>query len=486
MGDNLKEKTIGAFKWSAVDRFGQQIVQFIIGVILARLLSRADFGLIGMVMIFSALSFVLVESGFGQALVRKQDADERDFNTIFYTNIFIALLLYIILFFTTPLIATFFHQPQLVSIGRVMFIAIICNAMYLVPYVKLGRIMDFKTIAKVNILSTTLSGLFGVIMALTHFGVWSLVVQQVLYQFFRMVFFYLFVKWKPQLIYSFTVIRNFWNFSINLLGTYVLNVLFNNLYVLLIGRFYNLNQVGSYTQANKLSETFNFTFQSILVGSTYSMFSQIQTEDERFRRIFRELAKKVSVITFPVFFFLIAAAKPFIVILLSEKWIEAVPYFQLLCLAASFTPLYALTISALNSRGQSKTTFKIEIIKKFLILISVFSMFKFGINAMLWGYAMSSAIALSVAIFYLKQNLNHYIKHQFLDFAGTIIFGLIIALASFSLTFFIHHLIFLFILQITAAVIIYYFGVKFFYKELYNLGLNFLMKFSDKIKKSKI
>ena len=484
MGDNLKEKTIGALKWSAVDRFGQQIVQFIIGIILARLLSRADFGLIGMVMIFSALSFVLVESGFGQALVRKQDSDERDFNTIFYTNIFISLLLYIILFFTTPLIAVFFHQPQLVSIGRVMFVAIIFNAMYLVPYVKLGRIMDFKTIAKVNILSTTLSGFCGVIMAVTHFGVWALVVQQVLYQFFRMVFFHLFVKWKPQLIYSFSVIRNFWNFSINLLGTYVLNVLFNNLYVILIGRFYNISQVGSYTQANKLSETFSFTFQSILVGSTYSMFSQIQNEDERFRRIFRELAKKVSVITFPVFFFLIAAAKPLIVILLSDKWLEAVPYFQLLCLAAVFTPLYSLTISALNARGQSKTTFKIEIIKKILILISVFSMFNFGINAMLWGYAVSSAIALSVAIFYLKKNLNHYIKHQFVDFTGTIVFGLIIALASFCLTFFIHNLKFLFFLQVTTTGIIYFLGVKLFYKELYNMGLKFLLNFFYKFKKT--
>jgi len=482
MGDNLKEKTIGAFKWSAVDRFGQQFVQFVIGVILARLLTRADFGLIGMVMFFSAMSFVLVESGFGQALVRKPDVNETDYNTIFYTNIFISITLYLFLFFLTPSIANFFHQEELINIGRVIFSAVIFNAFYLVPYVQLGRIMDFKTIAKVNILSTSLSGLCGIILAITKFGVWALVIQQVLYQFFRMLFFHFFVKWKPKLIYSFSVIRNFWRFSINLLGTSVLNVLFNNLYVLLLGRYYNINQVGSYTQANKLSETFNFTFQSILIGSTYSMFSQIQSEDERFRRIFRELSKKVSIITFPVFFFLIASAKPFIVILLSEKWLEAVPFFQLLCMAAMFTPLYALTISALNSRGQSKVTFKIEIIKKGLILVSVFLMFKVGIIGLLWGYVVSSTIAYLVAVLYLKKELSHFIKHQLFDFIGTILFGIILALVIFSLKFLINDLIVLFVTQIAVTVIIYFLGVKLFYKEIYNMGMEFLLKFINKRK----
>jgi O-antigen/teichoic acid export membrane protein len=201
MGDNLKEKTLGAFKWSAVDRFGQQTVQFIIGILLARLLSPDDYGLLAKIMIFAALSFVLVESGFGQAIIRKSQVTELDYNTVFYTNIFISVLLYACMFFLFPYIAIFFGQPQLTVTGRVLFLAVLFNALYLVPYTMLGKIMDFKTIAKVNLLSTTLSGLTGIILAFTGFGVWALVLQQVTYHFFRMILFYFFVKWKPKLIY---------------------------------------------------------------------------------------------------------------------------------------------------------------------------------------------------------------------------------------------------------------------------------------------
>jgi O-antigen/teichoic acid export membrane protein len=474
MGDDLKKKMVGALTWSTIDRFGQQAVQFVIGIILARLISIADFGLIGMVMVFSALSFVLVESGFGLALVRKQDATETDFNTIFYFNIFTSVLLYCILFFSIPAISVFFKQPQLILIGRVIFLAILFNALYLVPFVKLGKAMDYKTIAKVNLISTALSGICGVVLAVMHFGVWALVAQQVLYHFFRMITFYSFVKWKPKLLFSFEVIRNFWSFSIHLLGTSILNVLFNNLYVLIIGKYYQKNEVGLYTQANKLSETFNFSFQAILLGSTYSLFSQIQNDEERFRRVFRELAQKTSIITFPIMLVLIAVAYPFIFVLLSEKWIPAVPYFQFLCLASLFGPLYTLNISALNSRGQSKITFRIEIIKKCLILLSVVICFNFGIFPMLWGYALATFIAYLISILYLKSNLTHYIKHQISDFSTSISVGVFIAICDYGLSYLIQNNHILLGAQVLLSAVLYFFCIKLFYNELYIKTFQFI------------
>ena len=474
MGDNLKNKMVGALTWSTIDRFGQQIVQFIIGLVLARLLTLDDCGLIGMIMIFSALSFVLVESGFGQALVRKQDANETDFNTIFYFNIFTSILLYLLLFFSIPFIALFFNQPQLVLLGRVIFLAILFNAFYLVPFVKLGKVMDFKTIAKVNLLSTALSGIAGVIIAVLNFGVWALVAQQVLYHFFRLIFFHAFVKWKPQWLFSFKVISDFWKFSIHLLGTSILNVVFNNLYVFLLGKFYPIKQVGLFSYANKLNETFNFSFQSILVGSTYSLFAQIQNDDERFRRIFREIARKTSIITFPIMLVLIAIAYPFIFVLLTDKWIEAVPYFQLLCLASLFSPLYALNISALNARGKSKITFRIEIIKKSLILLSVFFSFKFGIISMLWGYVLASTLAYLISILCLKTELKHYIKHQIFDFFGCIGVGSIVAICAFSLSYFIDNNHLLLISQIILSCILYLLCIRLLYIDLYNEGVKFV------------
>ena len=194
MGDNLKQKTVNALKWSTIDRFGQQAVQMIIGVILARLLSPSDYGLLGLIMIFSGLSFVLVESGFGQSLIRKKDANETDYNSVFYFNIFVSTFLYIILFFSIPYISNYFKQPQLVSIGRVIFLAILFNAFYLVPFAMMVKEMNFKSVAKVNFFATILSGLIGVTLAFLKYGVWSLVAQQVAFHFLRMFAYQHFVK----------------------------------------------------------------------------------------------------------------------------------------------------------------------------------------------------------------------------------------------------------------------------------------------------
>ena len=476
MGDELKKKMVNALTWTMVDRFGQQAIQLIIGLIFARLLSPSEFGLLGLVMVYAALSYVLVESGFTQALIRKQDADETDFNTVFYFNIFVSILLYFILYLTVPFIAEYFHQPQLIPIGRTVFLAIIFNALCLVPLTKLTKALDFKTIATINIISIIFSGSIGLTLAFMQLGVWALVAQQVLFNLFRAIAFQIFVKWRPQRIFSFNVIRGFWKFSLNLLGTSILNVLFNNLYVLLLGLYYPIKQVGYYTQANKLSDTFNFTFQSILTSSTYPLFAQIQNDDERFRRIFREIAKKTSIITFPIIIVIIAAAKPFIFVLLTEKFIPAVPYFQLLCLASLFAPLYTLNISALNSRGKSKVTFKIEIFKKITTLLSIIICFKFGFIVMLWGYVMACFLAFAFSTISLKKELKHYFKHQIIDFSTTILIGGFIAICAYSLSFIIQNNHVLLVTQIALSAILYLLSIKLFFNDLYNEVFQFVEK----------
>ena len=465
MGDNLKQKMLGALTWSTIDRFGQQAVQFVIGLFLARLLTPDDYGLIGMVMLFVALSNTFVDSGFVQALIRKQDANETDYNSVFYFNIFIAVILYTILFLSAPSIAAFFNQPKLVAICRAIFIGIIFNSMYLIPVAKMTKKMDFKNSAKINIISVTLSGFVGICFAFYGVGVWALVWQQVLFHFFRMVGLYSFVKWKPKAIFSFSVIRGLWGFSVNLLGTSILNMIFNYLYMIIIGKYYPKSQVGYYSQANKLNETTNYSFQTILVGSTYSLLVKIQNDDERFRRIFREIAQKTSLITFPIMLCLIAIAKPLISVLLTNKWLPSVSYFQLLCLATLLSPLYTLNTSALNSRGKSKITFRIEFIKKALILISVFISFQYGIIAMLVGYVISCTIAYLISILYLKKDLNHFIKHQLSDFVNSLLFGAGLALVLWIFHFIISNKYVLLTTQLLIGSIIYIIFIRFFYKD---------------------
>ncbi len=483
MGDNLKEKTIGALKWSAVDRFGQQIVQFIIGVILARLLTPEDYGLLGMIMIFAALSFVLVESGFGQAIIRKSQITELDYSTVFYTNIFISVFLYACMFFLFPYIAVFFGQPQLTATGRVLFLAVLFNALYLVPFTMLGKIMDFKTIAKVNLLSIALSGLTGILLAFIGFGVWSLVLQQVSYHFFRMILFYFFIKWKPKLIYSFQIIREFFGFSVNLLGTSALNVIFNYLYIIILGKFYPKSEVGYYSQANKLNDTFIFSFHTILVGSTYSLFSSIQNDEERFRRIFREIAGKTSLITFPAILVMIAVAEPFIVTLLSSKWLSAVVYFQLLALASLFSPIYTLNINALNSRGKSRATFQIEMIKKIFIVISVVAFFKYGVMTMLVGNAIAGILSYLISVLYLKNYTNHYIKHQIVDILPNIFLGLFLGLFAYLLSFIITNNYLLLTVQIATVLALYIMYIYKVHNDIFTKSRNYLIQQISSLKK---
>lgn len=482
MGDNLKNKTVNALKWSTVDRFGQQAIQFVIGIILARLLAPADYGLLGLIMIFAAFSFVLVESGFGQALIRKQEANDTDYNTVFYFNIIVSVLLYILLFFSAPLISRYFNQPQLTNIGRVIFLAILFNAFYLVPFAMMVKEMNFKSVAKVNLFATLLSGMIGVVLAILKFGVWSLVAQQVTFHFFRMIAYQYFVKWKPKALFSFKIIVEFWSYSIHILGTSLLNVIFNNLYVLILGKYYQKTDVGYYTQANKLSETFNFSFQQILLGSTFSMFSQIQDDTERLRRIFREITKKTAIISIPVMLVFIAIATPFISVLLSDKWLFSVHYFQLLCLASLTTPFFALNISILNARGFSKVTFKLELIKKGLILLSVLVCFHFGIISMLWGYGLSSFVAYLVSILYVKKDIQHYIKHQITDLLPGLLIGFMTAIPAFLLSYIFSNNFLLLSAQIVLILSIYVLSVRKMQPDLYLKASGFV---SEKMKNLK-
>lgn len=478
MSDNLKQKMIGALAWSSVDRFGQQAVQIIIGMILARLLSVEDYDIIALVIIFVSFSYVLVDSGFAQALIRKQDATETDYNSVFYFNISISVVLYVIFYFASPYIAVFFNNPQIRDVIRIILFAVIFNALYLIPFAKLSKAMDFKTMAKINIFATLGSGIVGVSLAFLDFNFWALVFQQISFHFFRMIFSVFFVRWKPSKTFSFSSIRSFSKFSAALLGTSMLNVLFNNIYVIILGKFYPKKEVGYYYQGNKLSETVNFTFQAILSGSSYSLFSKIQGDNERFVRVFRELARKTSLISFPLILGLIAAAEPLIEIAWSEKFLPSAPYFQLLCLASLFNPIYTLNMSALNASGHSKATFRIEMIKKAMIALSIAITFQFGVISMLWGLVVSSFVAFAISAFLLKKNIKHFIKHQISDFFESIFLGAIICVTLYLVGLLNIHTFALLPLQVIVAGTIYISAIKLRHRELYNNSLTFM---KDKI-----
>ncbi len=435
MGDNFKKNMIGALTWSSVYIFGVQVVQLLIGIILARILMPEHFGLVGILFVFFGLSTVIIDGGFGQGLIKKKQVDNADFSTIFFVNLTVSVVLYIILYLTAPFLARFFDQPDLTTLARIAFLAVLIFPLYQTQQIILLRNLNYKSLAIVNILSVAVSGTIAVLMAVNKYGVWSLICQQLAFHFLRLVLFNLHNRWKPEFTFNKGTIRELWGFTLPLFGQTVLNVIFNHIYVVIIGRFYPIKQVGYFTQANKYSETVNAAAQSILSMGTFPSFTKIQDDKERLLRIFRKLTTSVSMLTFPIVVFLVVAAEPIVVTLITEKWLPSVLILQLLLLANIFSPQYTININILNASGASHTTLKLEIIKKSLILISVIVCFSFGIEAMLIGFIAANSLAYLISMVSVKKLFKHFYKHQVGDIIKTltlsIITGMIVWLFSY-------------------------------------------------------
>ena len=424
---------IGALTWSSVNIFGVQFLQLFIGIILARVLMPEDFGIIGILFVFTSISGVLIDGGFAQGLIRKKDTTNKDFSTVFFLNLLVSVILYGLLYLSAPLIADFFAQPALVTYSRVLFIIILIFPFYLIQQTQLFKKLQYKTIAIVNIISVGVSGTIAIVLAFRDFGVWALVIQQICFHSMRWITYTLFVRWKPVFVFTKSTIKDLWKFSLPLLGQTSLNAVFNQIYFIIIGRFYPIQQVGYFTQANKYSETINYAAQSILSVGTFPVLSTIQDDKERLLSVYRKLITSVSIITFPFVTFLIVAAEPIVVTLITEKWLPSVILLQLLLFANLFTPMFTINISILNAQGKSALSLRLEIIKKSLIVVSILVCFSFGLKAMLAGFVVANYIAYAVSMASIKKSLMHFYKHQVRDLWSGLIASSVAGLAIITL-----------------------------------------------------
>ncbi len=482
MGDNIKKNMLGALAWTTVNIGGIQLIQLIIGIILARVLLPEDFGLVGVLYIFIGLSTVLIDSGFSQGLIRKQDASNKDFSTIFYLNLILSVFIYLILFFTAPYIALFFGHQELTLLSRIIFLSVLLFPFYLIQQVNVLKRMDYRSMAIVNIVSVGLSGVLAIVLAFNGFGAWSLVWQQVTFHFFKVIFFPFFVKWIPDKRFSMDTIREMWRFSAPLLGQSTLNVVFNHVYMIIIGKFYPLKQAGFFAQANKYSETVNAATQSILNYTAFPIFSTIQQDKERSLRIYRKLTSSIAFITFPLVCFLFVAAKPVIITLISEKWIESVVLFQLLIIANLFTPMFTINVNVLNAGGESGNTFRLEIIRKVLITISIIIAFSFGIKMMLSGFIVANFISFAISMLFIKKSLNHYYKHQLTDILKILLLVIAVTAITYPLNFINTNYVLKLIVFLVSYFALYLSGLYFFFNDIFKESFNYLMRLLKKMK----
>jgi len=425
MGDGLKNKMMNGLAWTTVNVFGMQAIQLVIGIFLARILNVEDFGKVGILFFFVGVSTVFIDGGFGQALIRNQQATPKDTSTIFFLNLIVSFSIYLILFFSAPFISDFFRQPELELLSRILFLSIIVFSFYFVQYVNLLKKLDYKSIAIINISSVALSSLVAIVSAINNMGVWVLVFQQLSFHLFKAFLSPFFLHWKPVWAFSKQTIKDSWRFSLGIFGQTILNAVYNNIFTLLIGKFDTIRNVGLYTQANKYSETVNTASNSILTAGTYPVFAQIQNDHERLLRIYRKLITSVTLLTFPLVVFLFVSAKPLIISLISEKWLESVILFQILIFGNLFFPVYTVNVNILNARGESKNTFRLEVFKKLLITAAILIFYSSGIKMMLIGLLLANFVSFLTSMILIKRSLNHYFKHQFFDLIKTIIIAMI-------------------------------------------------------------
>ena len=422
---NLKQKTISGFTWSFIESIIGQGITFFVGIILARLLSPQEFGLIGMLTIFIALSQLLTDSGFSHALIRKQNCTQQDYSTVFYFNIVLGISLYVLLFLAANTISIFFREPILKPLIRVIGLAIIINSFTIIQNTLLTKQINFKLQAKISVVSFFISGIISIYMAYTGWGVWSLVALTLFKHSINSVLLWFWNKWKPLWCFSKKSFVELFSFSGKLFVTQLIDALYRNLYYVIIGKYFSAAELGYYTRAEQFQSLPSVNLQGIIGRVSYPVLATMQNDTPRLRDTYKKLIRSTMLITFVLMLGMAASAKPMILSLVGEKWEPCIMYLQLLCFVGIFYPLSALNLNILYVKGRSDLALRIEIIKKFLF-VPVF------VLAVMWGIKVMilSMIILSLISSFINSYWSgHLIGYSFFEQIKDIIPSFLIAAA---------------------------------------------------------
>ena len=369
MPQSVRSQLLHGVAWNFIEKVLMRGASFVIGIILARLLSPSDFGLIGMLAIFVAISNVFIEGGLAKALIQRKDCQDIDFSTAFVANVSMSLVIYVVLFLTAPLIADFYDEPILTDITRILSLNFVLGSFNIVQRAKLMANVDFKSLAQINVISTIVSGIIGIAMAFYGWGVWSLVGQTLCSTIVLLLLFPFYSKWHPSVRFSKDSFRQLFGFGSKLMATGVYSVILNNISTICIGRFYKSNQLGFYTRASQFSEIISSTMFDVLGNVTFPVLSHLQDDREKLVSVYRKSLFITSMLIFPMMILCALLSRPMVIILLTEKWLPCVVLMQWLFLARMFTPLSAINMNILNAVGRSDLFMKLDFSKAPLVLI---------------------------------------------------------------------------------------------------------------------
>lgn len=432
---SLKDKTVKGASWSFIDSIAGQGITFLVGLVLARLLTPEEYGLIGIIYIFIAVFNSIVDSGFSNALIRKKDARNIDYNTVFISNLVVSVVLFIVLFLCAPIISQFFNQSQLIPLLRVMGSIVVINAFAIIQRTIFVKNVDFRTQTRASLISSISSGVIGVGMAVHDYGVWSLVGQQISRQFLNTTLLWFYSSWYPKLQFSFKSFKELFCFGWKLLVSGLIETIWREVYQMIIGKFYAPATLGQYTRAHQFASIFSINLTTVVQRVSFPVLSSVQDDKERLKNGYKKIIKVTMLLTFTLLLGLAAVAKPMILVLIGEQWLPCVPFLQIISLQMMLYPLHSLNLNMLQVQGRSDLFLKLEIIKKIIgigpLLLGIFV----DIYLMLVGSLVTSLISYYLNAHYSGPFLNYSIREQVKDILPSFGVALAMSIPVYAMSF---------------------------------------------------
>lgn len=400
---SIKQQAAKGVMWNTIERFSSQGIQFVLTIVIARILSPDDYGLVAMLSIFMAIAQTLIDSGFGNALIQKKDRTETDYSTTFYFNIVVSTFIYLLLFLIAPWISSFYSQPTLVSITRVFGLVLIINSFSIVQQARLTIVLDFKKQAFASLLSVLVGGVVGVWMAYHGFGVWTLVWQALISSLCRSVVLWIYARWMPRWLFSWDSFRGLFSFGSKIMLSAMLHTLYTNMYSLVVGKVFSAGELGYFNRAYTLGQFPVQNFSNIVFKVVYPIQCRYQNDTEKFNYLFVNSLRMSCFFIFPLMLGIVVLAAPLVQILLTDKWLPVVPLLQIVCVAQMWEPVMRMNASALDAKGRSDYRLYSEIIKKVVAFSILFLSIPFGIKVMCAGLVLYSLADMIIIIGYSRK-----------------------------------------------------------------------------------
>lgn len=428
---SIQNKAISGISWTFMEQFGSKAITFLVQIVLARLIAPEEFGLLGMILIFNAVGNSLADSGMSQSLIRSDKPDENDFSTVFTLNFAISVLLYIIFWFAAPFMSDFFNQPRLTNLVRVYSLVIIINSLFTIQRTRLTYELNFKYQMKAQLPALFIAGLTGILLAYMNYGVWALVYMEIATALSLTVIYFLQTRWMPKMVIYREKIKEHFYFGYKLTLAGILSRIVSNIYPMIIGKYFSAAMVGYYTRAITMREFPVATISNTLDKVLYPLFSKIKNDKEQLKKAYQKAQIMVLLVLSTIMLLLILTAHPLFGLLLGEKWLPAVPYFQLLCIAGIFYPINKYNANILKINGRTDLYLKMAVITNVTLVLGIILTVRFGIIPLILSQIINSIIAAIVNIHYANKFIDYPLREQFTDMGKTLFPGLF----SFAIVF---------------------------------------------------